>query len=202
MFLVKQNIQWWDEWLVISQIFIYVITSISISRITRALCNGKLFHLSPNHQLFKMPVLQWYPRYSNLSFLHFCTYVFDVTLPMCLLFSIRYSSRSEGVVCYQSNHEWLKTKTVWYFIQYVTLKYNHIEYHSYKYWCVFFYFTVICLTIKSHQSKQTRSATWRVLISCKYYSYFIPCYNLQYMYMLNFSSLRRIYAEYSNSTTK
>jgi len=109
---------------------------------------------------------------------------------MCLLFSIRYSSRSEGVVCYQSNHEWLKTKTVWYFIQYVTLKYNHIEYHSFKYWCVFlFYFTVLCLTIKSHQSHQTRSATWRVLISCKYYFYFISCNNLQYMYMHNVSRL-------------
>ena len=44
MFLVKQNIQWWDEWLVGSQMIPFVISSISISRITRALCNGKLFH--------------------------------------------------------------------------------------------------------------------------------------------------------------
>ena len=44
MFLVKQNIHWWYEWLVISQMFLFAITSISISRITRALCIGKLFH--------------------------------------------------------------------------------------------------------------------------------------------------------------
>jgi hypothetical protein len=37
MFLAKQNIQWWDEWIMISQMFFFVMTSISVSRITRAL---------------------------------------------------------------------------------------------------------------------------------------------------------------------
>ena len=31
IFLVNQNIQWWDVWLVISQMFLFVITSISVS---------------------------------------------------------------------------------------------------------------------------------------------------------------------------
>jgi hypothetical protein len=33
IFLVNQNIQWWDIWLVISQMFLFVITSISASRV-------------------------------------------------------------------------------------------------------------------------------------------------------------------------
>ena len=44
IFLAKHNIQWWDEWLVISQMFLFAIASISVSRITKALCNGKLLH--------------------------------------------------------------------------------------------------------------------------------------------------------------
>jgi hypothetical protein len=44
MFLAKHNIQWWDEWLVISQMFLFAISSISVSRITKALCNVKLLH--------------------------------------------------------------------------------------------------------------------------------------------------------------
>jgi hypothetical protein len=60
----------------------------------------------------------------------------------------------------------------------------------------------ICITIKSHQSNQTRSTTWRILIGCKYSSYFIPFCNLQYMYMYNLFRLRTIYTKYWNSTTK
>jgi hypothetical protein len=37
MFLVKHDIQWWDEWLVISQMFLFAIASILVSRITKAL---------------------------------------------------------------------------------------------------------------------------------------------------------------------
>jgi hypothetical protein len=36
IFLVKQNIQWWNEWLVISQMFLSAITSILVNRITKA----------------------------------------------------------------------------------------------------------------------------------------------------------------------
>ena len=55
---------------------------------------------------------------------------------------------------------------------------------------------------KSHQSNQTRSTTWRTLIGCKDSSYFIPCTNLQYMYLYNLFRLRTIYTKYWNSTTK
>jgi hypothetical protein len=44
MFFAKQNIQWWDEWLVHSQMILFVITSISKGKMTRALCNGIFFH--------------------------------------------------------------------------------------------------------------------------------------------------------------
>jgi ABC-type multidrug transport system fused ATPase/permease subunit len=65
-----------------------------------------------------------------------------------------------------------------------------------------FYLTVIWVTIKSHQSNQTRSTTWWTLINCEYSCYFIPFYNLQYMYMYYLSSLRAIFTKYSNSTTE
>ena len=58
---------------------------------------------------------------------------------------------------------------------------------SWMYLCIVF-IAVICFTIKSHQSNQTRSTTWRILIGCKDSSYFIPCTNLQNMYMHNLSS--------------
>jgi hypothetical protein len=60
----------------------------------------------------------------------------------------------------------------------------------------------ICITIKSHQSNQTRSTTWQSFISCNYSFYFIPFCNLQYMYMYNLFRLRTIYTKYRNSTTK
>ena len=44
IFFAKQNIQWWDEWLVHSQMILFVITSISKSKIIRALCIEMLFH--------------------------------------------------------------------------------------------------------------------------------------------------------------
>jgi hypothetical protein len=39
------------------------------------------------------------------------------------------------------------------------------------YLCIVF-IAVICITIKSHQSNQTHSTTWRTFIGCKYSSYF------------------------------
>ena len=100
---------------------------------------------------------------------------------------------------------WKLTKNVLYFIKYVTLKYNHIEYQSFTYWCklFYFYFTVICIPIKSHQSNQTRSTTLRRFISCQYSSYFLfTFYDLQYMYIYTLCCVRTIEAKYSNSTTK
>ena len=35
---------------------------------------------------------------------------------------------------------------------------------------IFFYLPAIWMTIKSHQSSQTRSTTWRIFMSCKYSS--------------------------------
>jgi hypothetical protein len=56
IFFAKQNIQWWDEWLVHSQMILFVITSISKSKIIRALCNGMFFHSRPIHPLSTLPV--------------------------------------------------------------------------------------------------------------------------------------------------
>jgi hypothetical protein len=108
------------------------------------------------------------PKLKFSPFLCIC----EVTLPMCLLFSIISSSCYEGVVCYQLNHEWLKTETFWNFIQYVTLIYNHKEYHSFKDWCVYYlFYSYLHSNIKSHQSNQTRSTTLRNFFCCQY-SYF------------------------------
>jgi hypothetical protein len=59
--------------------------------------------------------------------------------------TIRFGSCSEGVVYLvihvinQIMNGWKLTKNVLYFIQYVTLKYNHIEYQSFTYWSIFFF---------------------------------------------------------------
>jgi hypothetical protein len=39
----------------------------------------------------------------------------------------------------QIMNAWKLTKNVLYFIQYVTLKYNHIEYQSFTYWSILFF---------------------------------------------------------------
>jgi hypothetical protein len=94
-----------------------------------------------------------------------------------------------------------------YFILFNILRWNTTT-HSIKdlnlfgmYLCIDF-IAVICIPIKSHQSNQTRSTTWRTLIGCKYSSYFIPFCNLQCMYMYNVFRLGTIYTKYRNSTTK
>jgi hypothetical protein len=66
-----------------------------------------------------------------------------------------------------------------------------------------FYFTVICIPIKSHQSNQTRSTTLRIFIGCHcFLLLLLTFYGLQYMYMYNSCCLRTIYANYLDSTTK
>jgi len=140
------------------------------------------------------------------------TYVFVEALPMCLLFyHYIWQTCSEVVatvvihVINQIMNGWRLTESVLYFIQYATLKYNYIEYQSFKYWYIFF-LTVICIPLKSHQSNQTRSTTLRSLIDCEYSSYlfFFKYYDKQRMYsrMNSVCCLRTIYAIYSNSTTK
>jgi hypothetical protein len=110
------------------------------------------------------------PKLKFSPFLYIC----EVTLPMCLLFSIRSNSCSDGVVGYQSNHKWLNTKQFWNFIQYVMLKYNHIEYHSFKDWCVYYLFYSYYLhsNTKSYQSNQTRSTALRNIFCCQYFYFF------------------------------
>ena len=39
----------------------------------------------------------------------------------------------------QIMNAWKLTKNVLYFIQYATLKYNHIEYQSFTYWYIYFF---------------------------------------------------------------
>jgi len=95
----------------------------------------------------------------------------------------------------QSINQSINTQTtnVWrltiYLLYLITMKYNYIEYQSFKYWCIFFYLVVICTTIKSHQSNQTRSTTWRTCLGCKYSSYCLWFCNLQYIYMYSLSRL-------------
>ena len=111
------------------------------------------------------------PKLRFSPFLLIC----EVTLPMCLPFSIVSNNCSDGVVGYQSNHEWLKTEQIWNFIQYATLKYNHIEYDSFKDWCVYylFYYYYLHSDIESHQSNQTRSKTLRNVFCCQYSYFFV-----------------------------
>ena len=87
---------------------------------------------------------------------------------------------------------WLHT----YFVSFNILPWNTTT-HSIKdlfwmYFCIVF-IAVICIPIKSQQSNQTRSATWQILRSCKYSSYLIPFYYLQYMYVHNLFRLRTNY---------
>ena len=72
-FLAKQNIQWWDEWIMISQMFLFVITSISVSRITRALCKSITvydadFTLKAVIPKFKLTVRPTYMMFDGNSF--------------------------------------------------------------------------------------------------------------------------------------
>jgi hypothetical protein len=68
---------------------------------------------------------------------------------------------------------------------------------------IFFYLTVICIPIKSHQSNKTCSITLQSVICCEYSSYlFFTFYDSQYMYMHNLCSLRTICTHYSNFNTK
>ena len=104
-----------------------------------------------------------------------CTYVLGVTLPMCLLFyHCIWQSCSEVVatlvihIINQIVNGWIPTKSVLYFIQCVRLKYKYIEYQIPS---IDVNLTVICISLKSHQSNQTRSTTLRNFIDCEYSSY-------------------------------
>jgi hypothetical protein len=74
-------------------------------------------------------------------------------------------------LCYQSNHEWLKTywqRIILYSICYVEKLHRVSKFQVVMY---LFYLTVICIPMQSHQSNQTRSTTLRSFIDCEYSSY-------------------------------
>ena len=80
MFLVKHNIQWWDTWLVNSQMFLFVITSISVSRITRALCKSTTVYDASFTMIFVIPKIKltvWsiYMIFDDNYFRQICVFV-------------------------------------------------------------------------------------------------------------------------------
>ena len=121
----------------------------------------------------------------------FCYYIKEYKLNWLLVVSFRYWNILEFVFL---QHCLFMLSNKWWWLKYRVSKFVVLMY--------LLYLAVSCISIKSHQSNQTCSTTWRTSKSCKYSSYFIPFYNLQYMYMYNLSRLRTIFAEYSNSTTK
>jgi len=145
------------------------------------------------------------------SFENSCPYVLGLSnLPPFLRFPIIYRGCSNGVVL-GFFISLINLGTLWdllntYFILFNILRSNTTTHTTndlnlfWLYLCIVF-IAAICIPIKLHQLNQTRSTTWRTFIGCKYSSYFISFCNLQYMYMYNLYSLRRIYTKYSNSTT-
>ena len=85
---------------------------------------------------------------------------------------------------------------LFYFIQYINTTTHSIKDLNlfWLYLCIVF-IADICITIKSYQSNHTHSTTWQTLMSCKYSSYFIPFYNLQYMYIIIYLVWSTIYAK-------
>ena len=81
-----------------------------------------------------------------------CTYVLEVMQHIWLLLDIAAFLMVYLVihVINQIMNGWRLTESVVYFIQYATVIFNYIKYQSFKYWCIFFYFTVICIPIKNH----------------------------------------------------
>ena len=121
-----------------------------------------------------------------------------------------HSSFSDGVVNFvihvinQIMNGWRITKSVLYFIQYITLIYNYIKYQSFKYWCIFFIWQLFVFQYKitSIKSDMFNNITMRYRFWIFLLYVFFTFYDLQYMYMHNVCSLRTIYTTYSNSTTK
>ena len=107
---------------------------------------------------------------------------------------------------YTRNVRKLTTIHLLYFIQCLALKYNCTQYQRFTFICmkfVYFYLAVLCITITSHHWIQTRLATWRTFLICKYSTFLLSIFcNLQFMYLYNVSSLRPICSTYSISTTR
>ena len=119
----------------------------------------------------------------KLEFMYMCVRDMDCATVSTIYFPIRYNSCSDAVVYLvihiinQIRNVWRLTTYLFNFIQDILLKYTNTRYQSFKYWLyllISFYLAAICITIKSHQSNQTRSTTWRTFMICKYSSYFIP----------------------------
>ena len=121
--------------------------------------------------------------------------------PCVYYFTIRHSSCS-GVVVYLAIHGINQIRNDWrlmiiYSICYVEIQPHRLsQFQALTY--ILFYFTVICIVIKSHQLNQIYSTTSRSFIGCEYSSYdsFFKCYDLQCMYMYNLCCLITIYTTY------
>jgi hypothetical protein len=126
--------------------------------------------------------------------------------PCVYYFTIRHSSCS-GVVVYLVTHGINQIRNDWrlmiiYSICYVEIHPHRVsQFQALTY--ILFYFTVICIVIKSHQLNQIYSTTLRSFIGCEYSSYysFFKWYVLQCMYMNKVCCLITIYTTYLNSTT-
>ena len=95
----------------------------------------------------------------------------------------------------QIMNAWKLTKNVLYFIQYVTLKYNHIEYQSFTYWCILgflFYSYLHSNKITSIKSDPFNSITkvYRLSIFLLFFVY-ILCLTI-YIYIYTWWCLRTI----------
>ena len=96
--------------------------------------------------------------------------------------------------CLAIMNGWRLTKSVLYFIQYVTLKCNCIEYHSFKYWCIFFIWQ---LFVFQYKITSIKSDTFNSITKLDQLSIFffilLTFYDLQYMYIYSLCCLRTIY---------
>ena len=79
-----------------------------------------------------------------------------------------------GYSCYQSNHEWLNIywmRIIFYSVCYIEIQLHRVS--KFQVLMYIFYLTVICISIKSQQSNQTRSTTLRSVNGCEYSSYLL-----------------------------
>ena len=120
----------------------------------------------------------------------------------CKIKKTQYTSILETLILYvvylvihvinQIMNAWKLTKNVLYFIQYATLKYNHIEYQSFTYWCILvflFYSYLHSNKIPSIKSDPVNNITKVYRLSIFFFSTF---YDLQYMYIYTLCCLRTI----------
>jgi hypothetical protein len=121
--------------------------------------------------------------------------------PCVYYFTIRHS-RFSGVVVYLVIHVIDQIRNDWRLMIIYSKCYVEIQPHRVSQiqalMYILFYFTVICIVIKSHQLNQIYSTTLRSFIG-EYVSYdsFLKCYDLQCMYMYNLCCFITIYTTLS-----